>query len=574
VVIVAILDGPVELDHPCFAGVEVVEDDILQKRRGQTASAHGTQIASIVTRVAQADSPVTALRLLSIPIFSSADEDGAPSASQLELAQALNRALEAGAHIINVSSGQLVESPHADPRLERALKTCADRDVLLVAAAGNEGCDCIHVPAAVASTLVVGAMNDQGQPLKFSNWGAAYRDHGILAPGEDIPVALPDGKAGVATGTSHAAALVSGAAARLMGELLRRKLAPSGAHVRAVLLRSAIGCEANPVTNCDQLLVGRFDPSNALRLLFAPDPTIPLAAFSESPKQTGIFMSSEQSIDTPSGECNCASKGDDTQAQPKIDRGPSLTYALGRISVDFGTQSNRDSFVQRGVQNPDDPTQLLAHLQQNPWAAADLTWTLLQDTVPIYAVRPAGAFAAHIHSQLASFLADQNRGKIELVALPGYSGGTATLVDGQRVPVLYPNPRGMTAWRTSELLEAVISQHGDAAAGLSNFLERVFYELRNLGTSPEERALNAVATQALNHAGIFAAAHGQKLTLDTTEISKAPVSRPGSDCWDVKLIFFNPAERLTQARQVYRITIDVSGPLPVVVGTPKQWHVY
>ena len=66
-------------------------------------------------------------------------------------------------------------------------RSCEDNNVLVVAAAGNDGCACLHVPAAVPSVLAVGA---DGKPLETSNWGEAYRSNGILAPyriGESVP---------------------------------------------------------------------------------------------------------------------------------------------------------------------------------------------------------------------------------------------------------------------------------------------------------------------------------------------------------------------------------------------------
>src|SRR5436305_1762547 len=81
---------------------------------------------------------------------------------------------------------------------------------IIVAAAGNEGCECLHVPAALPSVLAVGAMDSQGKPLESSNWGGPYRQQGILAPGERIAGALPGGGVGYKSGTSSATAIVSG----------------------------------------------------------------------------------------------------------------------------------------------------------------------------------------------------------------------------------------------------------------------------------------------------------------------------------------------------------------------------
>ena len=63
------------------------------------------------------------------------------------------------AEIINISSGQLSVRGDADPQLEAAVRRCAERGALIVSAAGNEGCDCLHVPAALPDVLVVGALD-------------------------------------------------------------------------------------------------------------------------------------------------------------------------------------------------------------------------------------------------------------------------------------------------------------------------------------------------------------------------------------------------------------------------------
>ena len=46
-----------------------------------------------------------------------------------------------------------------------------------------------------------------------------------------------------------------------------------------------------------------------------------------------------------------------------------------------------------------------------------------------------------------------------------------------------------------------------------------------------------------------------------------------SDCWDIKLIFFNPEDQLKVARRVYRYTVDVSDVVPVLVGRVREWSI-
>lgn len=60
----------------------------------------------------------------------------------------------------------------------------------------------LHVPASFPTVLAVGAMDDQGKPIDFSNWG--YNNQGILAPGENILGAKLGGGTQHLSGTSFA----------------------------------------------------------------------------------------------------------------------------------------------------------------------------------------------------------------------------------------------------------------------------------------------------------------------------------------------------------------------------------
>jgi len=86
--------------------------------------------------------------------------------------------------------------------------------------------------------------------------------------------------------------------------------------------------------------------------------------------------------------------------------------------------------------------------------------------------------------------------------------------------------------------------------------------------------MNFAATNAFMAAAVFEQAVGKDLMLDSIETERSPVCRPDSDCWDVKLTFFNPKERLTVARTVFRFTIDVSDVVPVTIGDVRSWSVY
>ena len=125
----------------------------------------------------------------------------------------------------------------ADPFLANVLDECDRQGVLIVAAAGNDGCDCLHIPAAHPSILAVGAATAEGVPLEWSNWGHKYQGHGLLAPGEYVLGAVPGGKVGKRSGTSSAAAIVSGVAGLLMSLELQCGIEPNGHRICQLLLR-------------------------------------------------------------------------------------------------------------------------------------------------------------------------------------------------------------------------------------------------------------------------------------------------------------------------------------------------
>jgi subtilisin family serine protease len=171
---VAVLDGPVDLSHPCFAGANVRRlDTLVQDPAGPgPMSVHGTHVTSLI--FGQPGSPVTGIaprcRGLIAPVFRDFDER---RLSQLDLARAIEQAVQEGAHVINISGGQQAPEGQAEGMLERALRLCEDNNVLVVAAVGNDGCPCLHVPAAVPSVLGAGALGADGKPLETSNWGEA-----------------------------------------------------------------------------------------------------------------------------------------------------------------------------------------------------------------------------------------------------------------------------------------------------------------------------------------------------------------------------------------------------------------
>lgn len=257
---VAVLDGPVDLSHPCFAGANVRRlDTLVQDPAGQgPMSAHGTHVTSLI--FGQPGSPVAGIapqcRGLIAPVFRDFDER---RLSQLDLARAIEQAVQEGAHVINISGGQQTSDGQAEGILERALRLCEDNKVLVVAAVGNDGCPCLHVPAAVPSVLGVGALGADGKPLETSNWGDAYRSNGILAPGENIKGAAPGGGTVSLTGSSFATPIASGVAALLLSAQAQQRRRPDPRVVGKALLQTAVPCQPRDSPECRRYLIGTLN---------------------------------------------------------------------------------------------------------------------------------------------------------------------------------------------------------------------------------------------------------------------------------------------------------------------------
>ena len=270
-VCVAILDGPVDLSHPCFEGARLTRLQTLVPGVASAgpASRPGTHITSVI--FGQPGSPVQGIapgcRGVLLPLFKDGAGEPLAPCSQLDLARGISQAVQEGAHIINISGGQFDPTGAADPILADAVRACAAHNVLIVAAVGNEGCACLHMPAALPAVLAVGAMNAEGTPLEFSNWGDAYQTQGLLAPGEGIRGAVPGGGVTTLSGTSFAAAVVSGVVALLLSLQRQGGFQPDPQAVRAALLESAYPCDPLEAVDCGRFLAGRLNISGAYERL-------------------------------------------------------------------------------------------------------------------------------------------------------------------------------------------------------------------------------------------------------------------------------------------------------------------
>ena len=208
-----------------------------------------------------------------------------------------------------------------------------------------------------------------------------------------------------------------------------------------------------------------------------------------------------------------------------------LVYALGTLGYDFGTEARRDTFKQLMPPlrtdntavpgNPYDARQMVDYLAGSPSEARALIWTLNLELTPIYAIEPIGPFGHHVYDVLRDLLSGEVMAEhldefIQRVSVPGILGGrTVRLFSGQVVPIIeVENVRGMYGWRTNALIRRTLEATGGKADEvkvrrmLDGFLNRIYYDLRNLGVTSRDRALKLRGHQRLP--GVRDVRHGHR----------------------------------------------------------------
>jgi len=204
-VLVAVVDSTIDVNHPDLAGVIAERFDTAGSELAPHA--HGTGMAGAIASHKRLLGVAPNARLLAIQAFGV--NSGGAQGTSLAIVRGLSWAVERGAKVINMSF-----AGPKDPILEQAIKALRDKGVVLIAAAGNAGPKSPPLfPGADPNVIAVSATDADDGVYKNANRGKYVA---IAAPGVDILVPAPDGGYQLTTGTSVAAAHVSGVVALLL----------------------------------------------------------------------------------------------------------------------------------------------------------------------------------------------------------------------------------------------------------------------------------------------------------------------------------------------------------------------
>jgi hypothetical protein len=246
---VAVIDSGADASHPELQGVVAGSFDAL----GQEAAphAHGTAMAAAIAAQAQLQGVAPAARLLMARAFSGKAGPASASGTTFHILSAFDWAASEGARVVNLSFA----GPQ-DRLLSRTLAGAKARGIVSIAAAGNGGARAAPLyPGADPNVIAVTATDADDKPFASANRGTYVA---VAAPGVDVLAAEPQGRYAFSSGTSIAAAHVSG----LVALVLERRPDLDIDAVRKLLMESAVDLGArgrDPVFGA-----GRVDAPAAL----------------------------------------------------------------------------------------------------------------------------------------------------------------------------------------------------------------------------------------------------------------------------------------------------------------------
>ncbi len=253
-ILIAVIDSGIDAGHPELAGVIAGRFNALET--DDTAHSHGTGIAGAMAARAKLMGAAPAAQILAVRAF------GTNEGTTFNILKGLDWAASNGARIINMSF-----AGPKDPVIARSLAAARGKGIVLIAAAGNAGPRSAPLyPAADPNVIAVTATDADDKLFANANRG---RHITVAAPGVDLLLPATDGTYQVTSGTSFAAAEVSGAVALLLER--RPDLDPDA--VRRIL--TATARDLGPKGTDSQFGAGLVDAYQAVLAIEPPAAATP-----------------------------------------------------------------------------------------------------------------------------------------------------------------------------------------------------------------------------------------------------------------------------------------------------------
>lgn len=205
---IAIIDSGVDKSIPELSGKIQFETTVI-KENIQSDVKHGTAVASIISAENHSDSQVKGIacgaNLISIDVTN--QSDGIVDVK--DLVKGINVAIKYNVDIINISIGCLV----GDNDLKKVIKKALDKNIIIIASAGNYIKNDILYPSKYEGVVAVGSLSKKGKILYPRG---ETKKKIIYLPGEKIVSAIGNNKYAGCEGTSFSTAICTGLVALLL----------------------------------------------------------------------------------------------------------------------------------------------------------------------------------------------------------------------------------------------------------------------------------------------------------------------------------------------------------------------
>ena len=206
-VIIALIDGPVELSDPELAGATIVDKSRCTIEAPMASRYHASGLAAVLVSQNYGVAPDATLYTYQVTnkdtVSTGTCGTGASRLNSFD--KLINQAIDDGAQIISISQGS---SSH-DENLKWAIARAMSQGVIIVNSAGNNARDDNNSQMGWWSGVVgVSAIGTDGKFTSYSSWG-----NGVTTAAVGGPIKARDfdtGADATTIGTSNSAALVSG----------------------------------------------------------------------------------------------------------------------------------------------------------------------------------------------------------------------------------------------------------------------------------------------------------------------------------------------------------------------------
>lgn len=571
---VGIIDGPIDLTHPAFAdsSIRTVRPNQLaacQDGRSEACS-HGTGIGGILC--AKRGSPAPAIcpscTFLVYPIFSEHPQGASELAlaTPVELAQAIVETVDAGAKIINLSLGIISADTSTFRELDDACDYAARRGVILVAAAGNQGRVGFLPLLNRPWVIPVVSCDQNGKVTPESNVSPTIGKGGLCAPGVDILTAVPGADYASISGTSAAAAFVTGGIALLWSEAP----ATPALEMRTIVLQSAMREHRSivpPLFDVEAARMCRRMPLNRKETHMSDessqrDPLAETPSTTIRPETctTAVGASPPRGqVVSQTASCPTCAVGSQENAGPQTP-----IYAIGMVRTRFPSPSIEKEFAQciatQATASLTDQAVLHTVLKENRHLANEVCWVFSVEGVETYVLVPR---EPAVLDQFVEAVKPSQRG-IDTDVIIGSRGpmAPAEMCNGLIAPIVLVDR--IYSFDKPELLRAIKkpkdSHMTNEAFGSATqeLFDRIQQMADNVGGTDEHRALNYLLVRYPQIYTHTAEMFGQDCSLTGVEVM------PSRLAGNRKLVnvILSYTNRKTDVIDKYYVRVDVTERYP------------